>query len=176
MEKCLWNRLLVKQSMAIKGFLYEEDLYRMIELMDTYCPKSNEPIAEIGVYAGRATNILRQYGHAVCIDNNIQPEYCHVQAEYLLDCEYWATDSKESAGYCKTEGKKFKAIFIDADHSYEHVLEDITLWKELLIPGGFLFGDDFIALTPGVEKAVMEVFGDNFKRTAHGKLWYVCQQ
>ena len=36
------------------------------------------------------------------------------------------------------EGYEFKFVFIDADHSYEHVLEDLELWTQMLVPGGFV--------------------------------------
>jgi predicted O-methyltransferase YrrM len=36
------------------------------------------------------------------------------------------------------EGYEFKFVFIDANHSYEHVLEDLELWTQMLVPGGFV--------------------------------------
>ena len=34
-------------------------------------------------------------------------------------------------------------VYIDANHAYENVFEDMTLWWEKVIPGGILCGHDF---------------------------------
>jgi len=35
-------------------------------------------------------------------------------------------------------------VYIDADHSYEHVLQDITEWAKKVKPGGIVSGDDYV--------------------------------
>ncbi len=45
-------------------------------------------------------------------------------------------------------------LFIDADHSYEQVLQDITLWTPHVREGGIICGHDFTLA--GVERAVKE--------------------
>lgn len=45
-------------------------------------------------------------------------------------------------------------VYIDADHEYESVSQDLPVWFERLAPGGILCGDDFT--WPGVERAVKE--------------------
>jgi predicted O-methyltransferase YrrM len=45
-------------------------------------------------------------------------------------------------------------VFIDADHEYRAVLDDMHLYYQLLTPGGVLFGDDLT--WPGVARAVPE--------------------
>lgn len=50
-------------------------------------------------------------------------------------------------------------VFIDADHSYEAVLEDIRCWHPKVRAGGWLGGHDYHARKfPGVVKAVNQVF------------------
>lgn len=51
-------------------------------------------------------------------------------------------------------------VFIDADHTYESVLEDIRAWAPRIKPGGIIAGHDLTPTFPGVEKAVREHFGD----------------
>jgi hypothetical protein len=47
-------------------------------------------------------------------------------------------------------------VFIDANHSYEAVKEDLALWYKKVRPGGFIIGDDYTPAFPGVIKAVNE--------------------
>ena len=53
------------------------------------------------------------------------------------------------------------AIYIDGDHTYEGVINDIILWKDKVKKGGIIVGDDY-PLFGGVKKAVNESF-DNFQ-------------
>ena len=39
--------------------------------------------------------------------------------------------------------RSFDWIYIDGDHSYKSVLEDLRLWSAKVKPGGYLAGDDF---------------------------------
>jgi hypothetical protein len=47
------------------------------------------------------------------------------------------------------------AVFIDGDHSYEAVIEDLTFWWTKLRKGGMLLGDDYSGFV-GVRTAVHE--------------------
>jgi len=47
-------------------------------------------------------------------------------------------------------------IFIDANHTYEYVLEDMYLWIPKVKSGGLIMGHDWWSKFPGVEKAVTE--------------------
>ncbi len=47
-------------------------------------------------------------------------------------------------------------VYIDADHKFESVLADLTLWYPKIKKGGILAGHDFHPSIPGVEKAVRE--------------------
>lgn len=61
-------------------------------------------------------------------------------------------------------------VFIDGDHNYEAVAEDIRTWRPLLAPGGILAGDDYSHEFPGVQRAVREAFGADGYRV-HGTTW-----
>jgi hypothetical protein len=69
----------------------------------------------------------------------------------------------------------FDIILIDADHSYESTKQDIELWRERLSPEGILVGHDYgTDQFPGVTKAVVEIFGSNFRPygiTEQGGFW-----
>ena len=62
----------------------------------------------------------------------------------------------------KTATKKFAnasldVVFIDLDHSYESVKEDIKLWLPKVKKGGYIAGDDYHEHWPGVIQAVDEL-------------------
>lgn len=48
------------------------------------------------------------------------------------------------------------AVFIDADHSYEAVTQDLYFWWGKLRLGGWLLGDDYASCWPGTTQAVDE--------------------
>jgi len=60
---------------------------------------------------------------------------------------------------------KFDLVFIDADHSYESVKEDIEVWLPRVKKGGYLSGHDYGPPWEGVIKAVDEL--GNFTRGIH---------
>jgi hypothetical protein len=47
-------------------------------------------------------------------------------------------------------------VHVDAAHEYEEVLRDCEEYFDLLIPGGYLIGDDYFSGWPGVVRAVGE--------------------
>lgn len=58
------------------------------------------------------------------------------------------------------DSKLLDWIYIDASHSYEGCLSDLTNSLRVLKPNGIIFGDDFAKNKPGVIKAVEE-FAEN---------------
>lgn len=53
-------------------------------------------------------------------------------------------------------------VYIDANHSYEHTIQDLNLWWNKLNKGGLLAGHDiFNEAHPGVHKAVFEFMENN---------------
>lgn len=49
-------------------------------------------------------------------------------------------------------------VYIDANHTYESVKEDITNWKKKVKKGGFIGGHDFSYKFLGTIKAVHEIY------------------
>ena len=66
-------------------------------------------------------------------------------------------------------GRKADMVFIDGDHQYEMVKEDILLWRPLLADGGLLCGHDYP--WPGVYKAVAELV-PNHRFLHDTSIWY----
>ena len=49
-------------------------------------------------------------------------------------------------------------LHIDGNHSYDHVLEDVTCWADMVVPGGWIIFDDYVWPYGDGPKQV----GDNF--------------
>ncbi|MBS0205275.1 MAG: class I SAM-dependent methyltransferase [Planctomycetes bacterium] len=66
-------------------------------------------------------------------------------------------------------------VFIDGDHSYENVIEDIRAWHPKLKPGGVMLGHDYSEQHwPGVCQAVNECFGRRIAISEQGggiRMW-----
>ena len=62
-------------------------------------------------------------------------------------------------------------VFIDADHGYEAVRQDITDWTPKVKPGGWVGGHDYSPKFPGVIQAVKEAFP--YVTTWPGTIWGV---
>ncbi|GAG42319.1 unnamed protein product, partial [marine sediment metagenome] len=72
------------------------------------------------------------------------------------------TTSRKAIGKIK---KPLDFVFIDGNHSYEYVRQDITLWEPLVTAGGLVSGHDYGSKFHwGVAKAVDEY------ALAHGRV------
>jgi hypothetical protein len=56
------------------------------------------------------------------------------------------------------EDNSIDFCFIDADHAYEAVKEDLHSWYPKIRPGGLIAGHDYGGADPGVKRAVDEFF------------------
>lgn len=54
-------------------------------------------------------------------------------------------------------------VFIDADHTYESLLQDLGAWWPLVRPGGAIAGHDHTPNFPGIERACREFFADGYE-------------
>ncbi len=62
-------------------------------------------------------------------------------------------DTAEAAALVQRD---FDFVFIDAEHTYEGVRDDIAAWAPKIVAGGLLSGHDYCAKFPGVKQAVDE--------------------
>jgi len=76
--------------------------------------------------------------------------------------------TENACGFFEDESLDF--IFIDADHSYEGVKRDITLWSPKVKKGGHIVGHDID--WEGVKRAVEELIPD-YKTPGIDNLWYI---
>ena len=68
---------------------------------------------------------------------------------------FFRETSVGAANYFAKGGNKFDFVYIDGDHEYDSVLDDLTMWHPLVKKGGILAGHDY-KLIPSVEKAVID--------------------
>ena len=74
------------------------------------------------------------------------------------------------------EDNSLDAVFIDANHSYEAVLDDLASWFPKVKPGGKIAGHDYLpgnkASESGVIPAVQKFFyGKNLETSPAGRTW-----
>jgi hypothetical protein len=75
---------------------------------------------------------------------------------------------------CLIEKGSVDLVFIDADHSYGGVREDIIWWKGCVAPGGWIGGHDYKNIDPrfgGVDRAVDEAFPDGVETDLNYTWW-----
>jgi SAM-dependent methyltransferase len=147
-------------------------------------------MAEVGVWKGRATKALASNtrGTLYAIDTWAGVPDDPKQAEYYGDQgedayrEFLANlapeielgtvipmRSSSTDAAATFEPETFDLVFVDADHRYEAVRDDLEAWWPLVRRGGVLAGHDYH--WPGVAKAVHERFGA--PKRGPGSIWWV---
>jgi predicted O-methyltransferase YrrM len=151
-------------------------------------------IAEIGVNRGETSQIFRnlfpearlflvdpwqlstEYLHSA---TPISRKQKHYDKAYSLVTEQFKNDpnitilrmtSTEAIAHTP---EQFDLVFIDANHEYMHVKQDILSWLPKVRPGGILAGHDYdpqIPMFSGVKQAVDEIFGNKIM-LGKDRLW-----
>jgi len=74
----------------------------------------------------------------------------------------------------KFDNESLDFVYIDGDHQYETVLQDISLYYPKVKKGGLVSGHDYGRRWPGVPKAVNEFCGRNrFKLNTEDIDWWI---
>lgn len=60
----------------------------------------------------------------------------------------------------KFDNNSLDFVYIDADHSYETTLEDITEWTKKVKPGGIVSGDDYTTRNQSDRYDVLRAIND----------------
>jgi len=131
---------------------------------------------EIGSYVGESTLIFSEHFKSVLsidpfLDNydpndlvNNYSSFSEVYQEFIKNTK----DSKNinnirmssDDAYKELNGKLFDFIYIDGNHQYEYVKQDILNYINLVKPGGFIAGHDHSQNWPGVLQAIKETLGE----------------
>jgi len=146
-------------------------------------------MAEIGSYIGESTelfakNCFRVY--AIDAWENYYDKNDKSSYQYPMKLVEQAFDVKTKKFFLKivkikkyskeaseTFGNKiFDFVYIDSNHQYENILEDIKIWLPKIKPNGMIGGHDYGYL-PNVTKAVDKVFGEQKVETFEDTSWLV---
>jgi predicted O-methyltransferase YrrM len=146
----------------------------------------HKEVVEIGCYKGRSTRALADAtpGRVTAVDCWLPfkdrqwlltgKEYAEFQRnvnDLLLSGKVTAWKLKSVQAVETFKDRKFDMVFIDADHAYESVRDDILAWRKLVRKGGLLCGHDYgHADWPGVKRAVDELLPN---RQVHESIWWV---
>lgn len=101
---------------------------------------------------------------------------------YFVECTGLSPDplrvmrmeSLEAAAMFENVGR-IHFVFLDDDHSYEYVIQELRVWTPLIRAGGMIAGHDFTQEFNGVIKATAEYFGELEKEVSVecGRSWVV---
>jgi hypothetical protein len=167
------QRINIDRAKEIKGWMSDSELTWLGEQA-----KENRLILEVGSYHGRSTRALAdnlvEGGMIFCVDpwNEIfyddQSKICWRDPTSYNSFLVNLHDKIESNSVYPFRGIladfpaifKFDFIFIDGDHRYSYVKDDLTRALNLLSKNGLIAGHDYIYNSwPGVKQAVNEVIG-----------------
>jgi hypothetical protein len=163
------------------GSISEEDEKGIIELTKKAGTLPG-PIVEIGALFGFTTQLIATYKpiekKLIAVENfswnpfYISPTDHRIMTQRILRyamqyCNTTIFDGSSEKFYDTYKGEKPSMVFIDAEHSYERVMEDIDWAIKLGIP--MIAGHDYCELHPEVVRAVDEVFQNKIK--VIGSVW-----
>lgn len=148
----------------VEGYLSESE-GRLLFRSACQAPAGTK-IIELGAYKGRSTICLGQSGRDVATFDHFEGEQFegvpaeggivwpdHLKGSYMAallenleryglrdKVRVWASDTVAGAKHVKDGSVGF--IFIDSDHSYEHVSAEWAAWEPKLAPGATVAFDD----------------------------------
>lgn len=127
----------------------------------------------IGTYARELCIALPQL-KLYCIDPwKVYPDYDEIPDQAQLDSQFESTIKTLAPYNCKImheesmvavkhfEPNSLDFVFIDANHEFKYVLDDITQWTKTVRPGGIIFGHDYMPDHEGVMRAIQEYVKKN---------------
>jgi hypothetical protein len=109
-----------------------------------------------------ATDVIK-YGGFELLVKNITNHLAEHESKYT-----WFRQPSVSITNEQIPDGSLDAIFLDGDHSYKAVSEDLPFWFKKLRKGGWLLGDDYQSCHPETTRAV-----DDFARNNNLKLEFL---
>ncbi len=174
----------IGRALAIRGLTGDDDVEWLAEQAS-----SRRTIIEIGPYLGRSTRALADncQGPVYAIDNwnaavnawrpdQVAKAACYANLADLIE-EHKVIliehNSQDGIPYL-LQGLQADMLWIDGDHAYAAVINDIRNYAPLVCPGGLVCGHDYSCWHPEVMKAVDQVYGAQVcSLDIHRSIWWV---
>jgi predicted O-methyltransferase YrrM len=172
--------------MLVEGWMKESELAWLYETARSLPPGSR--VVEVGSWKGRSTvalceGLIASTGSRLwAVDTFLgDPGVAHTVGDFDPEAVVAAFEANtadyETLTLLRAESARAAAafedgslewVFIDADHTYAAVVEDIRVWSPKLRPGGLISGHDFGLID--VTTAVTESFGR--VSLGPGQVWF----
>lgn len=151
-----------------------------------------ETVAEIGVWRGHTSIVLLEHIPSIKTYHLIDPwesykdyeqsglrisanlpeakiicqDRLYPYADKLVWHQAFSIDAAKEIG-----NSSLDLVFIDANHTYEYVKDDIRNWWPKVRKRGIIAGHDYKPNFPGVCRAVDEIFGDDLHLSLDSVWW-----
>lgn len=154
------------------GYMSEADM----TVLRNYARALGPPFLNVGCFKGLSCSVFATIGPTTCIDTFAGGDTCpakdfqetweaNMNAYGVRDnITLYRGDSAVVMTVLGSQPKFYNVIFIDADHRYPYVLNDLRMAKLLVQSGGAVLFDDVAIDRNGeqpVTKAANVVFGKN---------------
>ncbi|VVB82170.1 Methyltransferase domain protein [uncultured archaeon] len=112
--------------------------------------------------------LVEHYGEFFSIEKEMKERLAKYKDKYLHI-------KKKSSDATEDVPNNLDFVYIDGNHSYEYVLQDIELYYKKIKNGGIIGGHDFnTPYTPEVTNAVIDfVKKNNLQLFSYGKDWWI---
>lgn len=162
-----------------------------MEALYKHCFEFKNPlIVEIGSAHGASSIILAEAakelnGHLICIDSFPEDYYgqekfgSYGKKQFIKNMKPYAFEflnlsSSEAIGGVRQVVKEvgeIDVLFIDGNHDYEAVKEDLNLYYPLVAQRGYIGMHDYFNVAFGVQKAANEFFFEKGNYTGPFQYW-----
>ena len=163
------------QFYEMRGSEQREGLEQMIEWINNIRPTSEMSMIEIGSYVGESTLMFSEHFNSVLSidpymdDYDVKDEatkykpFNEVYEQFKTNTQHKNNIKQirltSNDAYDILKDELFDLVYIDGNHQYEFVKQDILNYKNLVKPGGYIAGHDYVEHFPGVIQAVEETVG-----------------
>lgn len=194
-DKKIYDKLLFSES--IEGWLLLSEIVELYHLI-TMTTRRPAVFVEIGTWMGKSASIMGKAaldrGDAVVYgidpftgigdpvsEKEYQKQRNQLNRTQQEECEHNLQQAGVQSAvrllpFTSTNAKKYfleskiDGLFIDGNHEFQHVMNDIELWSPLLVSGGWLVLHDVEAIhVDGPKRAMKELQRD----TQHWNNWCI---
>ncbi len=176
------------------GMMDADELLYLSAALAAFSWNAEAIVVEIGAYIGRTTafiaKVLQLLGKRVPILSidafeRVHPDAFNPQGQYATYLETIRANQCEdvclslsafSQDAAPVVAEKIGVLVVDGGHSYLVVKQDLALYGVKVLPGGFIFIDDYSPVYPDVIHAVDEYFVPGCSFTIVHKSYFVVAQ